>query len=359
MERGRGKRPLRKKLLLQQNVTLSPSKIQYKLIPSPLVHISEGGFSPPSLPSDGLPQGFLAGYPHLDPSSLVTTGTTSHFDWFPDSEWLLARFQRKTGQCGFRSLVLICSDCSREYAVPHPCSDRFCSKCARKISQRAGSRISSVLECRGLKGAGTVGFIASSRLRFITLTVENFEKRQVRWGLDVLNAAFARLSRRKFWRDKCRGWVKKTEVTVAEDGRFHLHLHLLVEGDYLDQGALRSAWKSCVRSQHWRGFVVDIRRFKGGLRGLNEITKYTAKLDDVDNDEDKAFLSWAFKGRRLYSFGGFWSGLVPPPEPKHIACECGAKNWILDGSKITDSLGHNWVPFQGDILINTSTRGSP
>lgn len=225
-----------------------------------------------------------------------------------------------------------------------------------------------------------------NKLKFVTLTCENFPLERVREGLDVLNKAFCRLVRRKNkknkktkrverygWQDVFEGWIKRHEVTKGQDGNYHLHIHVLAEGDYFPQAQLAKAWQDCLAKEGWSGCVCDIRGVKGLRGAIKEIIKYCFKPLEM-TELDLAILSKAYSHRRLYSFGGAWYSVFKGLSRKDLKkifddmngvddsmdfeCVCGSREFTvrkdMNGgiSKMRLSgLTSEWMPYKGGYCL--------
>jgi len=145
-------------------------------------------------------------------------------------------------------------------------------------------------------------------LKFITLTVKARDL-PLADGMNHLYNSFAKLRRSPTWRTYVRGGLAVCEVSWRpEKGRWHPHLHLIVEGPYFPHDLLRIAWLKASGDS----FICDIRP----VRSLDETAKYlTAYLTKslckrVWNDPlhlREAIL--ALHGRKLISAFGTWCRL--------------------------------------------------
>jgi len=114
------------------------------------------------------------------------------------------------------------------------------------------------------------------------------------------------------------------EITLDEHGRWHPHLHCVIEGSYWMQQRISDAWLQVTGDSP----VVDIRSIDGAAQVARYVSKYATKPihASVFNDTDKldeAIL--ALRGRRLCLTFGTWRGLNlhPKREPE--------EGWLLLG----------------------------
>jgi len=85
-----------------------------------------------------------------------------------------------------------------------------------------------------------------------------------------LYAAFAKLRRLRGWSRRVAGGIAFFEVTLNPDTkRWHPHLHLLLECDYLQIDLLKALWLRCT-GDSW---VCDVKR----VRTFDEVTSYVVK----------------------------------------------------------------------------------
>lgn len=132
---------------------------------------------------------------------------------------------------------------------------------------------------------------------FLTLTVRNCAISELRATVDQMNAAFARMTKRKSWPGMA--WVKSLEVTRGADGSAHPHFHVLMfvkpsyfTRDYIKQSAWRELWQSCLKVDYLP--VVNIKTVKPKTAtgdtladikvAIMETLKYGVKPDDLTCD---------------------------------------------------------------------------
>lgn len=205
------------------------------------------------------------------------------------SESRIARF----ASCGAGFWVLRRRDDHRSIKIVRDsCHDRFCEACgqARQFTIR-----------RNLRNK-----IAPHPHRFLTLTLKN-DGIALPTLLDKLLRCFKRLRSTVFWREKVRGGAAFIELSAnPENGRWHPHLHVLLDGKYLDQRALRDLWLKITGDS----FVLDIRLIRDTGQVADYITKYATKPLPA-KVVDKPYLLeeaiQALQGRKLCYTFGTWS----------------------------------------------------
>lgn len=264
-------------------------------------------------------------------------------------------FEIKLDRCGKDIMFLTCKACGLFHARRKRCNNRFCETCARSLSKRAKGGISEIVKKRCLWQRKS-----RHKLKFITLTCENFPVEKVLWGLEHLNKWFSNLVRRKVWKGKIKGFLKRIEVTRGQDGNYHLHIHVLAEGSFIEQADLSANWENILSRHGWKGVVVDIREVKGITKAIKEISKYCFKPNGLEL-EDKAFLSKVFNHRRLYSFGGVWIdclkefGIDDLGDDKGFACICGSRSFKYMFDYVDFERLENWKEYLGGYIFIPDT----
>jgi len=145
-------------------------------------------------------------------------------------------------------------------------------------------------------------------MRFMTLTLKSSDQ-PLSEVLARLIKSFARLRRRKEIAERIRGGVWFLEITRnVETGRWHPHLHVLFQGDFLPQQILRRNWLDITKDS----FIVDIRALRDSKQAAEYVCKYASKGCDssVWRDEDALTEAMdALSARRTFSAFGTWKNL--------------------------------------------------
>lgn len=187
------------------------------------------------------------------------------------------------------------------------CGNRFCPACAWRYAAAWGRALCTVdrflCEKEGLIPI------------FVTLTVRNVSRDELRDTLKKMALAWDRLIRRK----KFRAWknfARKTEVTYnAKRNDYHPHYHVLVwvepeyfkYNGYVHHAELLKYWKIAMHDESIT--QVRVQRCttdKSTGAAVAEVAKYVAKSDDyLDNGQDvfDGFYS-GLHGIRIISLGG-------------------------------------------------------
>lgn len=201
-----------------------------------------------------------------------------------------ARLTRFDG-CGSDCVVEWSPARGRHRLRANYCGDRFCVPCCTARSHEFKRRLTS--------------WVGTARLRFITLTLRG-DERPLCERLTHLLRAFLKLRRSRLWSDKVAGGVYVVEITRGAAGNFwHVHLHVLCIGSYIDGDELKDAWRRASGGS----FVTDVREVKDKDRGVGYVAKYASKGFDRSVLQDPDSLCeciLALRGRRLFGTFGEW-----------------------------------------------------
>jgi hypothetical protein len=234
-----------------------------------------------------------------------------HSGWQPTRRKVERAFQRTAQSLWRRNAFASCGmNAWVEESVDDPgvfrlrcdrCHDRFCVPCARERSHTIAANVRQ--------------YAADRTLRFITLTLRSTSE-PLALLLNRLYDSFAKLRRYRCWLNTQQGGCAFLEIKWNPSrNRWHPHLHILAEGRYLAQPALKKAWRKATGDS----FVVDIR----AVRNLDIVTAYVVKY--ASKPLDGSFLSVpdrldeainALVGRKLCLTFGTWRGLALCESPE-------------------------------------------
>jgi replication protein len=204
-----------------------------------------------------------------------------------DDESLQNRGSRLDGCCasplvhgapnGKATLVLQC------------CRDRLCPRCQRARGREASTRISKLI--RGW-----------SSCRFATLTLKHRDS-ELSAELNRIHEAFRSLRKSPEWKARVREGVWSIEVTRnPASKKWHVHIHLLFQGEYFPQKLLSSLWLAATEDSP----VVDVRAVADREKTAHYIAEYVSKPLDAEqwSNEEICEYAAAMHGRRLiHTFG--------------------------------------------------------
>jgi hypothetical protein len=211
--------------------------------------------------------------------------------------------------------VAQCGDCGAVRKFPNRCDRFYCPECQPALSHERRRQVE-----------WWVGMIKQPK--HVVLTVRNIPD-LTRGHVDQLQDWFGRLRRRKFCRD-WRGGFYSIELTNEGQG-WHLHIHALVDADWIDSAGLALAWDNTTNGMGRIVSVSDCRE----KNYLAEVTKYAVKgsmLAKWSAGEIATFVR-AFQGKRTFGvFGNLyaartefaeWIATLKACKPK---CPCGSCN---------------------------------
>jgi hypothetical protein len=176
--------------------------------------------------------------------------------------------------------------------IPY-CHDRMCMVCGNHRSHRIRDALMEQ--------------IGNQPVSFITLTLCG-RGEPLSELLDRLFKHFRALRLHPTWADKVRGGAAILEIKhSAKAKRWHPHLHIIADADFIPQAELSNAWRSITKDS----YIVDIQRVKQAEVAGRYVAKYASKPLDTSFTVDAALLDEAveaLKGRRLCLCFGTWYG---------------------------------------------------
>lgn len=213
--------------------------------------------------------------------------------------------RRRFAWCGWSAWVCRSDDQPPRYRInTHTCHSRWCVPC----QQDRGRRIAANLRDK----------LPDANLRLLTLTVKS-DGSDLTKPLDKLIDGFRRLRRTPFWRDHVTGGLAIIEVNWRQErGRWHPHLHVLLEGIYIPQHHIRTLWLSITGDS----FIVDVRVVKDHHHACNYLTKYLTKnmAKGVWQNHDRLVHAMTvLRSRKLLVTFGTWSKLRLLAVPRDLA----------------------------------------
>lgn len=175
--------------------------------------------------------------------------------------------------------------------VLNRCGDRFCQVCGRFRAAKLRAKV-----------AANTGH---GDLRLLTLTVAA-KKQKLSEAISHLYDNFRLLRQTDLWKQKVNGGMAFLEIKWnAEKNRWHPHLHVVMEGHYIEQGFVTQLWKALTGDSQ----IVDVRRIFNPETVNRYVTKYVTKpmnatFIDVPARLDEAIE--ALKGKRMAIPFGAW-----------------------------------------------------
>jgi hypothetical protein len=208
------------------------------------------------------------------------------------------KLKGKLEECHNKFAFLTCGTHTINRIPNATCEFRLCPFCSQRRARKIKAEYLPKVEA----------FQQTKRVQpvLITLTLKHREEK-LSEALNRLNEAFKKLSKRKLWKDHFKGGLRVFDNTVAENGMYHAHFHILAfRSKFIDHKKLKAEWKAVTGDS----FVVNIKRIDDIQKGLKEVVKYITKPLDIKtgkftSDNLKDFLE--LRGKRLIStFGEFY-----------------------------------------------------
>jgi hypothetical protein len=197
-------------------------------------------------------------------------------------------------ECGANLWVGVDADSGELKLQCDRCHDRWCVPCGAESSARMGEQLWLAMD--------------GKQCRFLTLT-RRHNSTPLTDQLDSLYACFNRLRERAFWKATVKGGAFFVECKLNEKTRaWHLHMHLIVTGDFIPQKALSKEWLAVTQDSS----IVDVRTIPNFENLARYVTKYVTKPMDsavYDDEERMDEMIIAMRGRRLCSTFGTWRKL--------------------------------------------------
>lgn len=195
--------------------------------------------------------------------------------------------------CGSNCLVEYSPSTERYRVRASYCHDRFCKPC---MVSKAKKLKENLLE-----------WTQGQRVRFGTVTLEKTSQ-SLQDKTNHLLESFKKLRRQKFWKESVRAGIAIVEVTRGKKrDHWHVHLHFLIVGNWLDVDALREGWREASGGS----FIVDIRSVQDHEVGVGYIAAYAGKgWDQTVLEDHDALIECivSMRGRRLCFPFGDWYG---------------------------------------------------
>jgi len=197
------------------------------------------------------------------------------------------------------------------------CKSRLCPLCNWRRTIKSSKQLELILNEAVLR-------YPDARFLFLTLTTKNtFEKEELKVELAKMGRGVRDLMRYKKVSKNLLGYVRSTEITVADDGSYNQHMHVLLmvkpdffrnKENYISQYEWMKLWKKAMKLDYDPVVFIEAVKDKSGKGSLKsaalETVKYQTKSSDyLTKDDAKNLkviddLEYALRGNRQISFGG-------------------------------------------------------
>ena len=219
-------------------------------------------------------------------------------------DYRLSRRAAKLGMCCVSPAIFVQAD-KLPSCVADRCRDRMCPTCQAFRAGEVRRRLSACVA-------------KANAVRLVTLTMRH-ESPKVGACVDAILSNFRALRKSKAWKRHIKGGAYVVETTRGSDGqRWHVHLHLLVEGSFWSQSELASEWSRVVGETS----VVDIRAVVEREKAIRYVTKYVSKGVDEERWDFDVIREYAtgMHRRRLMGTFGTWHRCKLDELPDERAC---------------------------------------
>lgn len=180
------------------------------------------------------------------------------------------------------------------------CRDRWCPMCAGQKAKYAKDQTEIYIK-------------SLTAPRFLTLTLRNNES-DLKTQVSFLQQSFARLRSRAYWKKNVTGGIWFLQVKRGKNsGCWHPHLHILIDGNYLEKGRLSALWELVTYGSP----IIDIRRVHDAESAASYVARYTARpaaLADMPIDDRMEVIESLFKKRLSGTFGTGKTVTLTPPK---------------------------------------------
>lgn len=186
--------------------------------------------------------------------------------------------------------VYECRGCGHKFKVTsYNCMHRLCPHCGKLRSKH-------LIKSREK-------LVKRSNLKHLVLTIKNVPVAELQGKTKFLRDSFTRLRHRQLFKLSWAGGITAVEFKYNGNKGWHIHLHSLIQGDYVPQDVISRAWCSAT---HGAGSVVWISRNKNSRETLKYILKPSGDL--LDDNLALSELLKEISGRRMVAGWGCWHG---------------------------------------------------
>jgi len=141
--------------------------------------------------------------------------------------------------------------------------------------------------------------------KFLTVTMSHSNDPLVH-QIAMLYKAFRKFRQHKFIQKKVRGGVWFFQIKKSDkDNRWHPHLHIVLDADYMNKKLLSLEWLQATGNS----YIIDIRAIKDPRKVADYVSRYCAKPCEMSRfgQADRIEVATVLHGKRLC--GRFGSGV--------------------------------------------------
>jgi len=180
------------------------------------------------------------------------------------------------------------------------CRERWCPMCAGQKAAYAKDQTEIYVK-------------SLTAPRFLTFTLRNNES-DLKTQVSFLQQSFARIRSRAYWKKNVKGGIWFLQVKRGKNsGCWHPHLHILLDGNYMEAGRLSALWELVTYGSP----IIDIRRIHNAESAASYVARYTARpaaLAEMPLADRIEVIEALFRKRLSGTFGNGKTVTLTPPK---------------------------------------------
>ena len=206
-------------------------------------------------------------------------------------------------------------------------------------------------------------FIGVKDPRLVTLTLKH-NNLPLLEQITLLYDYFRKFRRRKFFKSHCCGGVWFFHIKKSQnDHRWHPHIHMLIDSDFLDKKEVSREWLKITGDSK----IVHVKAVHNPTNSVRHAARYSAEPCDLSGhtDIDALEVFYALDGRRIAGTWGTARSISFRPKPSEDAKKykpVGSYSWVQT-NKDTDEKAraiwkayHMGTPLAANVSMYESTR---
>lgn len=212
------------------------------------------------------------------------------------------RWARRLNSCGTAARIYIDPATGTVRPWMNLCGSRLCPFCGHgRILKVAGQIAEHIRHMTAPKS--------------LTLTARDIDG-HLADRIKLFKKAFRKLRQAELWKSTVRGGIYAVESTRNPDtGRWHVHLHIIIDSDYLHWQTLLAAWSQAIPG----GERIWIRQITKADLAANHLAKYVSKPPAFQAWPDHAIIEYARSvngARMLQTFGATYGKPIDESPPQ-------------------------------------------
>lgn len=149
--------------------------------------------------------------------------------------------------------------------------------------------------------------------RLVTLTLKHTDL-PLMDQITLLYDYFRKFRRRKFFADHCRGGVWFFHIKKSgTDHRWHPHIHMLIDSDFLEHKRIKAEWLKITGNSH----IVHVKAVTNPTNSVKHAARYSAEPCDLSTHTlaDSVEVYYALAGKRICGSFGTAKSISFRPKP--------------------------------------------